>query len=240
MAVAEEQAASGRGKLPAGAGQDRPRRRRPGSVLAPMLLAGLVLAVAAYAVLRDQGVSYQVALAGEELRPGETVTADAFEWTEVDVAEEVAAGLVEASELADMEGSVAASRVGAGELVSEGDLRPASAPAQLRAMSLPVAAERAVGGELAPGDRVDVAAVVGGTSVYVASDLEVLGVSGGGTQPGALGQTGQFAVTVAVDGDTGLALARALETGTVSLLRSTGAAEVDTAEPFADTAPEEG
>lgn len=240
MAVADDQTAPrSRPKLPTQPRQDRPRRRRPGSKLAPMLIAGLALAVAAFVVLRDQGASHQVAVAAEELRPGEAITAEAFEWTEASVGDEVLTSLVTFDEAEQVEGLVVANRVPAGELVSEGDLRSASAPSQLRAMSLPLEPDRAVAGQLSAGDRVDVAAVVDGQARYIATDLEVLDVTTG-DQPGALGQTGRFAVIVAVDEDTGLQLTRALEVATVNVLRSTGAAEAN-AEPLEalDDAPSE-
>ncbi|HVM00837.1 MAG TPA: hypothetical protein VM324_16225 [Egibacteraceae bacterium] len=88
-------------------------------------------------------------------------------------------------------------------------------------MSLPIDRERAAGGDLARGDRVDVVAVVEGRALYVAADLEVLAVASS-RGDGALAAPGRFFVTVAVDEPTALALARALEIGTVSVLRSTG------------------
>lgn len=224
MGVAEQSttAAGSRDRLPpvpdAGG---RVRRRRPGSVLAPMLVAGLLLGLASYMVLRDQEATYRVAVPAADLRAGSVVSTDSFRLVETKVADELAAGLLHADDLARVDGWVAANSLPAGELVSRSDLRPPSAPHELRAMSVPIARERAAGGDLSRGDRVDVIAVVDGRAFYVAADLEILAVASGGGE-GALQAPGRFFVTVAVDEDTALALAQALEIGAVSVLRSTG------------------
>lgn len=222
MGVAEQQTpTAGREKLAVQPSPGRVPRRRPGTVLAPMLVAGLLLGLATYMVLRDQDVTYRVAVAAADLRAGSVVSTESFRLVETKVADELAAGLLHADDLAQVEGWVAAKTVSAGELVSRGDLRPPSAPRELRAMSLPIERERAAGGDLSRGDRVDVIAVVDGRALYVAADLEVLAVASS-RGDGALQAPGRFFVTVAVDEDAALALARALEVGAVSVLRSTG------------------
>lgn len=240
MAVAEHPTPTERQKVPPAVRQGRPRRRRPGSVLAPMLVAGLLLALAVYTVIRDREISYQVAVAAADIRPGTVISAGAFDLAEVKVPEGLIPGLVQGDGLAQLDGWVATNSIGAGELVSRQDLRPPSAPSALRAMSLPIEPERAVAGDLARGDRVDVIAVVDGQSAYVAVDLEVIAVASA-SGDGALTPTGRFSVTVAVDDRTGLALARVLETGAVSILRSTGATPaLLTPDPSAGTAGEAG
>lgn len=186
-----------------------------------MVVAGLLLALAVYTVLRDQDVSYRVAVAAADLRPGTAIAAGSFQWIELKMAEEVAGRLLQADMLGEFDGWVAATTIPAGDLISRADLRPPSAPSELRAMSLPIEPERAVGGELAPGDRVDVIAVIDEAPAYVATDLEVLAVASPG-RDGTLAPNRQFSVTVAVDDQTALALAQALETEKVSILRSTG------------------
>jgi hypothetical protein len=61
---------------------------------------------------------------------------------------------------------------------------------------------------------------------YVAVDLAVLGVPG--EQASTFGATNVYAVTVAVDDAEALAIAAAVDNGTVHLLRSTGAPDVAT------------
>lgn len=224
MGVTEQPTVSAgtRDRLPSGRNDGgRVRRRRPGSVLAPMLVAGLLLGLAAYMTLRDQDATYRVVVAAADLRAGSVVSADSFRLVETKVADELAAGLLHADDLARVEGWVAANSVAADGLVSRSDLRPASAPHELRAMSLPIERERAAGGDISHGDRIDVVAVVEGQPLYVAADLEVLAVASDRGQ-GSLTAPGRFFVTVAVDENTALALARALEVGAVTVLRSTG------------------
>lgn len=214
--------AGSRDRLPPGPDDGgRVHRRRPGSVLAPMLVAGLLLGLATYMTLRDQDATYRVVVAAAELRAGSVVSADSFRLVETKVADELAAGLLHADDLARVDGWVAANSVTADELVSRSDLRPASAPHELRAMSLPIERERAAGGDISRGDRIDVVAVIEGQPLYVAADLEVLAAASDRNE-GALASPGRFFVTVAVDENTALALARALEVGAVTVLRSTG------------------
>lgn len=221
MAVAHE--STTRSKLSPGVADARPRRRLPGNALALMVLAFVVLAVAAYSVLADREVSYLAAVTAQDLRAGTIVDADALEWTEVRLAEDVAATLLLRADADDVDGWVAANNVPAGQLVSRGDLRAPATDSAMRAVSIPLPPERAVAGDIAAGDRVDVIAVRDSRAEYVAVDLQVLGVSGQSDGPLRSTGGGGWSVTVAVDADTALALARALDTSTVSVARSTGA-----------------
>jgi Flp pilus assembly protein CpaB len=196
-----------------------------------MVLAGLLLFVATYLLLRDREASYMVLTATADIRAGTAVTQGSFTPVRVKLDEQVLAALLRQDEAPGVEGWVAANTIAAGELVSRQDLRAPAAREELRAMSFPIDPQRAVGGELQPGDRIDVISVVGGQSSYVGADLEVIDVAsreGGGpvTAPG------DFGLTVAVDAQEALALAQALSVGEVTVLRSTGAALVNLAPPL--------
>ena len=94
-------------------------------------------------------------------------------------------------------------------------------------MSFPVDPHHAVGGDLIPGDLVDVIRVDTEQASFVATAVEVLAVS---TQSeGALGlSSGGFHLVLGVDDRTALALALALANGgEVEVLRSTGSAPVE-------------
>lgn len=212
-------------QLPPAVPQPAPRRRGPANATVAMVLAGLLLFVATYLLLRDRETTYRVAAAATDVRPGTVLGRGVFVIVDVKVDEAVLAGLVTADRLAELEGWVAANSLAAGELVATGDLRAPAAPSDLRAMSLPVEPARAVAGELEIGDRVDVIATVGGLPSYVAVDLEVIGVSTPGE--GALQASTPSALTVAVDPEQGLALAQALSGGELDVLRSTGARVVE-------------
>lgn len=213
-------------KLPAPPAQSRPRRRRPGNALVLMTLAGMLCALASYTLLRDRDLRYRVAVATGDIRAGTLVTVGDFAFTDVKIDEAVVAGLLQAGTVAQVDGWIASDGIAEGELVSLGDLRPPSAPADLRAMSLPLDPEDAVAGDLEAGDRIDVIAVVDGASSYVAADLGVIAVSSQDTG-GALSSGGRFSVTLAVNETTALALARASSIGDVTVVRSTGSTKVD-------------
>lgn len=132
--------------------------------------------------------------------------------------------LISEDELDDLGGWVLARPVAAGGLIGQSDLvAPGSTPG-LRSMSLPVPVEHAAGGALAAGDRVDVISVSDATADYVATDLEVVSVAEGAA--GAIGAVSSYHVVVSVDADQALALAEALDSGSVELVRSTGSEAV--------------
>lgn len=191
-----------------------------------MLLAGLLLFVATFLLLRDRETSYRVVTAAADIRAGTVVGADSFAEAEVKVGADVLSGLLQVQDAAQVEGWVAANSIAAGELVSRLDLREPAAPSDLRAMSFPIETQRAAGGDLGTGDRIDVVAVVGGVPSYVATDLEVLAVAAPGDR-GALAGGAAFGLTVAVGPDEALAVAQALSIGEVTVLRSTGATVVN-------------
>ena len=99
-------------------------------------------------------------------------------------------------------------------------------------MSFPIPRSRAVGGALVVGDRVDVLGVLrnSGRSGYVATDVQVLAFSSRGSGP--LQGSDDASVTIAVDSDAAARIASALETGTITLVRATGATPLHQAAPF--------
>jgi hypothetical protein len=64
--------------------------------------------------------------------------------------------------------------------------------------------------------------VVDGQAKFVVVGAEVLSVAS--TERGALASLADFHVVLAVDSDTALALAEALDSGSIEIVRSTGAA----------------
>ncbi len=91
-------------------------------------------------------------------------------------------------------------------------------------MSIPVPREKAVGGGLRVGDRVDVIDVVDGEAAFVMADAQVVSVSSAATSGGITsGAAGDFFVVVEVDARQALAVAEALADGKVDVVRSTGA-----------------
>jgi Flp pilus assembly protein CpaB len=199
-----------------------------------MLLAALLAVLGNYAVLRAADDTTRVAIAAEEIRAGQPVTAAQLAFSDVKADGDVLATLLAPERLAAVEGMVARVTLAPGELVRASDLQPPSAPAGQRAMSIPVEPEHAVAGDLRAGDRVDVIEVDGRTATYLVTGAEVLAVPPTGGQ-GLAGGLRAFSVTIAVDDATALDLAVAIRSGQLEVVRSTGSAPA--AAPQAATTP---
>ena len=218
------------GKTDATPGGAQRRRRWFAAVSGAHLLivaTGLLALVANLVLLRrGEEPLARVAVSAVELAPGRSLQPGDMQLTPVDMAESVASQLVSEDELAEYQGWVITRRTAAGSLLTKESLRSPLGAVGLRAMSFPVDADHAVGGDLIPGDLVDVIRVDEEQASFVATALEVLGVS---TQSeGALGLSGGgFHLILEVDDRTALALALALAHAEVEVLRSTGSAPVE-------------
>lgn len=185
-----------------------------------MLVAGLVAVVLNFAFLRSQQNTVNVAIAAEDIPAGARLETDMIGFTPVHAQSDVEDRMVGTGEMDGLIGMVVARSIPSGTLLSERDfVLPSST---VRAMSIPVDPEHAVGGALRPGDRVDILQSADGAARYVLVGAEVLTV-GDGTG-GALGGAGRYAVTVALDAQSALEVAAALSEGTLDLVRSTGSA----------------
>ncbi len=203
-------------------GIDRPTVRRPlngGWTL--MIAAGLLAAVANYALLaggEDPGTAV-LALA-EGAPPGTPVGQLQLSPVATGVDDVEAHLLIPAEDLTRLEGTVTLGRLEPGVMLRTSDL---GIPDDLgrSAMSVPLDATRAVGGLLAPGDTVDVIAGAGGAQArpadYVVRGVRVLDVLTPGTGVGQAGR--EYAVTLSVDPDQALVLARAMREGEIDLVR---------------------
>lgn len=191
-----------------------------------MIAAALLAFVLVVSVLQDRSKTTEVLVARTDIQPGSAITPDLVRQVAMPAGSDLASAMAGLGDLAGG-GAIAAQRIKAGDPVTLTAIAPRSDNDGLRAMSIPIERALAVGGELAPGDRVDVISVTGSSATYVATDLEVLRTQ---TQQGtgALGSSAltDYYVTVGVDGPTALAIALAQQTGEVSILRSTGAEPV--------------
>lgn len=185
-----------------------------------VFLVGLAAFALNLSLLNAKEATQPVAVAAIDLPAGTHIAAGDLQYTSIQAPDSLVASLVGREEAAGIEGFVLGKAIGAGDLITRSDLRPPGAPSELRAFSIALPPERAVAGALLAGDRVDVVAADDGTAVYLAGGLEVLEVTGG---EGGIGLS-SFSVTVAADSETILHLAAALDSSTVSLVRSTGAA----------------
>jgi Flp pilus assembly protein CpaB len=192
-----------------------------------MIAAGLLAFVLVVSVLQDRTVTTQVLIADAEILPGTRLTPDLVTVVDLPADSDLVDSLASMADLASGEVS-AGHRLVAGDPITRTALAPAATPSGLRAMSLPVDRVDAVGGDLAAGDRVDIVSVTGGVASYIATDLEVIATQGPDNRGGALGASAlsTYYVTVSIDDQTALAVALAMETGDISILRSTGAVPV--------------
>jgi len=183
-----------------------------------MVVAGILAFLTNLALVRSGDATVAVAVAATDLVPGTSFDPAAHvRLVPLAADSELAGALVSGAHLPDLAGSVVARPVGAGEPLVRDALVAPSAPLSARAMSIPVSRETAAGGAIVAGDRVDVIVADDGAARYVLANAEVLAV------PDPAG--GRFHLVVAVDAEEALAVAAALDEGTVHVVRSTGAAE---------------
>lgn len=161
-----------------------------------------------------------VAVADRPLVAGEALTPSDLRFIPIDVGFEAVDSLIVEPGASSYEGWVLRRSVGEGELLEPTKLIEPGAQAGLRSMSVPVSIEHAVGGTLSAGDRIDVISVGDGVAAYVVVDVEVLGASEG---DGSFGGSRDYHVVVAVEADQALALAAAIDSGSLEIVRSTGA-----------------
>ncbi len=187
-----------------------------------MVVAGLLGTVFALAALRTSPDGTPVAVAAREIPAGAAVHRSDFRLERVSMSPALLAHVVTAAEIPRVRGRIAGVNIPTGELVSRQSLRPRSAKAGLRSMSIPVDPARAVSGRLARGDRVDVLFSDSHQVSIIVSDAAVIAVDAR-SRGGIEGSTSAFTVTIAVSTIQSQVLAAAIADGNLSIARTTGA-----------------
>jgi Flp pilus assembly protein CpaB len=197
-----------------------------------MLLAGLLGALLTLTVLHASNDETPMVAAARDIAPGTVIDSSVLRTARVHADATTLATLFASREVDAVRGHVAIEAIPAGALVTRGAVRAAAVGGAPRAMSFPIPRSHAVGGALDVGDRVDVLAVqrTTGRSGYVATDVQVLAFSG--RDAGPLQGSDDASVTIAVDSAAAARIASALETGTITLVRATGAPPLQKAAPF--------
>ena len=151
-----------RSSATSGAGQDGVLRlelaeltRLRGHVI--MVVCGILAALLVARVMRTNQDTVSVAVANRYIAPGAVVTRDVVSWVSLPAHSALTPPLAGAAEINAPRPPVAATRIRQGDPIRRSDLGAALASNQ-RAMSIPVPADHAAGGQLAEGDRVDVIA----------------------------------------------------------------------------------
>ena len=198
-----------------------------------MVVSGLLGALLTLTALHAADHTTPILAAARDLPSGTVIDAQAVRVARVHTDAATLATLIDSDQLAAISGRVAVEDIPAGALLTRAALRSASEGLAPRAMSFPIPRSRAVGGALDTGDRVDVLAVQRNTgrSSYVASNVEVLDFRS--QDSGPLQESDDASVTIAVDSAAAARIASAIETGTITLVRATGAAPLgsDSAQP---------
>lgn len=189
-------------------------------------LAGTLAFLLSASLLRDRSERIDVLRAAQDIPAGTELTGDLIETVSIPADSPFADATLRSGGL--QEGMVVRDVVPAGAPILSSDLVRASAADQLRAMSVEVPREQAVGGDLGVGDRVDVIDVVDGDPRYVVTDVQVIDIASSGSSGGITGGGArEFYVVVRVDADQALAIAGALADADVQVIRSTGAEPVE-------------
>ncbi len=221
-------------------GSDPPRRRAPQRRRRPALserltlnvVIGLVAALLAFvlavSLLHDRRAMVTVAVARERIPVGEVITLAMVASDEVPANAGFAGSLVPFDRLAA--GSLVATRtVQPGEPLTSSAVGASGSVSGSRVMSIPLKSSQAANGEIQIGDQVDVIETTKTGTRYVLTGAAVVGRSSGDGGGGLAGgvRSGELVLSVEVDAKQALELASAIETGTINVVRSTGAPPVE-------------
>ena len=188
-----------------------------------MISAGLLAFMLNLLVLRSKGETVEIPVAAQPITAGTRLRAEHVGYRSIAAGGAFVDRVLPREAITHLLGHVVIRDIDPGAPLLADDLKPAAAPDAGRAMNIPVTPDHAVGAALFVGDRVDVIAVDDGGSRFVATAIEVLSVAlGGRRSPGD-----RFGVTVAVSEEEALAIATAIDGGSVHLIRSTGSDEID-------------
>ena len=203
-----------------------------------MITAAILALLFNLAVLRSRAATVDVAVASADIPAGTTLSLLDFSTASVPADDLLTARFVTTGKMESIVGQLTMRAIPAGDPIVESDLLEVQNRQGLRAMSVPIDQTRAVNGQLAPGDSVDVVLVQDGVATYIASGLEVLDVPSSDTN--ALGARTGYAPTLAVDATEALRIASALDVGEVHIIRSTGAALPELEQATAIESPQPG
>lgn len=210
----------------AGTSQPAGRRMRRRLSASHILVAiAFVLAfVLNILALQDRSANTLVAVADRPIAAGGVLSADMLRLVPITSEFEALESLVTQGEVASYTGWIVQRAIPEGGVLDRVSLAEPGAPSGKRSMSIPIVVSRAAGGTIVAGDRVDVIAVGDGTAAYVVAGVEVVATPAAGS--GAFGAT-DYHLVVAVDAVQALALAGAMESGRIDVVRSTGAPPIE-------------
>jgi Flp pilus assembly protein CpaB len=199
----------------------RPARRRPSLSHVAIALAALLAFGFNYLALQNRGASTMVAIADAPIAEGTVLASELVRLVAIPSDFEGLEHVIVEEDLTRVEGWIVNRSVTEGELIGRSMVIEPGTGDGLRTMSIPVPVEHAAGGTLVVGDRVDVISLVGDEPGFVAVDLEVVAIAE--MAQGGLSGVGPYFIVVAVTSEDALALAKAIDDGSIEIVRSTGA-----------------
>jgi Flp pilus assembly protein CpaB len=184
-------------------------------------LAALLAFGLNYLALQARDATTLVVVAEGPIAEGTALNADLVRLAPLPSEFEGLGHLIVEDDLAGFHGWILARSLADGQLIDRAILIRPGVSDGLRTMSIPVPVEHAVGATLVVGDRIDVISPIDGVPGFVAVDLEVVGIAA--ASQGGLTAVGPYHIVVAITSDEALALAKAIEEGSIEIVRSTGA-----------------
>ncbi len=196
-------------------------RWRPSLSHILIALAAILAFALNFVALQDKSSTTLVAVADTPIAAGTVFSQDDIRLVPVSTEFAGLDSLLTETEALAAEGWIVDRPIDGGAIIESSAVVEPGAPSGLRSMSIPVSPEHAAGGAIRSGDRVDIISVSDGQASYVVSDVGVIGIADEGGD--AFGVAGDYFIVVGVDAEQALALAEAMASGSVELLRSTGA-----------------
>ena len=217
--------ASRRDGGPGGARPLRRRRALPGgrAVVGGFLVAAAAVGIFAGYTNATAGPDGRYLVARRDLPLGHHVIAGDLEAVAMDLP--AALGSRSYRSASQLDGAVVIGPVGKGELLQSSDVLTGSAGPGERQISFPVESARAVDGQLRRGELVDVVATYGtGAAAYTVVVVAGARVADRTESQDALSDRGDEVVTLVLpDAADALAVAHAVNAGSVTLVRTAGA-----------------
>ena len=184
-----------------------------------MILAGLVAILLNLAFLQSGANTVEVAVAARAMEAGTVLDETRLASVEVGEVGDLAQGILTDDTVTGLYGSVLARDIQAGEPIRRSDLRAARSSVALREYSIEVEPAHAAGGSIQATDIVDIIAVIHNQAFYVATGLEVVRVAGDDLEHGGA----DLIIVLSVDDRTALEIESARSSGSISVVRATGA-----------------
>lgn len=201
-----------------------PTRRRPSTSHILIALAVILAFGFNYLALQNRDATTLVAVADTDLLAGGVLATSHVRLAEVNADFAGIDGLIAETDLPGFAGWILIRSIKEGDVIDKTSMVEPATFTGMRVMSVPVEPEHAAGGTLTSGDRVDVISVSEGEATFIATDVEV--VDSADTESSTFAGAGSYYVILAVEADQALALALAVEEGSVEIVRATGAAPI--------------